>query len=135
MIDLSDIHSMLQFPLIMVLAAIGTVIILRGTIVRRGDIDAPSPILLFSLGAFVCVIAAKQMFWHAYWILKASNRNAAALLDVTWIVTVLNAVIIIIGGAVLAVATRHHLGRKAPVVVSASILALTIISAIVVVQL
>lgn len=135
MISLSDIHSMLQFPLIMVLAAIGTVFILRGSAVRRGDIQSPSPILLFALGVFVLVIAAKQLFWHAYWVLRASERNAGAILDATWIATAINAVTIVIGGAVLAVATRHHLGKKAPVVVSASILALTFISAIVVVQL
>lgn len=121
MINNEAVYAALQFPMVLMLAALAIVLAMRARAAYQGVLEYPSVVLLSLLAAFMAVWTIRLGWWHVRWVLRALDLHtaSASMTDRVIVPMLCNLVGLSIGGAILTISSRPHLGRlAAPVVVS-----------------
>ena len=131
MIDRDVIYSALQFPMVIMLAAMTVLFAMRARAVVSGDISVPSAAILLCLAGFFAAWAVRLLFWHLRWMLKALDMHDAseAMVAAAVVPLVCNIVSLGFGSAILTIAGRPTLGRLSAPLVIMSVVGLTLAGA------
>lgn len=121
--SIEHVHEALQLTAVAMLYALGLVTLIRGWHVLRGDILAPSAMLLMVLGVYLMTKAVKHT-WFTAAMLRAAHGDQTAFRTHLWLPTALDFVLIALASIVVFLSARQSLGRLAGPIVAVAIIAL-----------
>jgi hypothetical protein len=113
--DIDAIHTALQFPMVMMFAALAVALAMRARSIIGGDVTMPSAAILLCLSGFMAASAVRSLWWHVRWALKSLDMHDASEIMVSnaLVPLICNIVALGFGGAVLSIASYPALGRMA----------------------
>lgn len=113
--ELDEIYTALQFPMVMMLAGLSLALAMRARSVMGGDVTIPSAAILLCLSGFMAAWGVRLSWWHVRWVLRSLDLHTASeqMASNVLVPLICNIVALGFGGAVLAIAAYPALGRMA----------------------
>jgi hypothetical protein len=110
---MDEIYSTFQFPMVVMLFALGLALGMRARSIIGGDLTVPSAAILICLSGFMVAWAVRLSWWHVRWVLRALELHTAseAMVGNVMVPLICNLVALGFGGAVLAIAAYPAMGR------------------------